>query len=53
MAKQILVVDDDALMRRSLSLQLEQAGYAALPWPDDVRAALEALITEPPAPNRA
>jgi DNA-binding response OmpR family regulator len=27
MAKQILVVDDDALLRRSLSLQLEQAGY--------------------------
>lgn len=29
MAKQILVVDDDALLRRSLSLQLEQAGYRA------------------------
>jgi DNA-binding response OmpR family regulator len=27
MAKHILIVDDDALMRRSLSLQLEQAGY--------------------------
>ena len=27
MAQHILVVDDDALMRRSLSLQLEQAGY--------------------------
>ena len=27
MAKQILVVDDDTLLRRSLSLQLEQAGY--------------------------
>ena len=27
MAKHILVVDDDALLRRSLSLQLEQAGY--------------------------
>ncbi|MDX1615299.1 MAG: response regulator transcription factor [Candidatus Promineifilaceae bacterium] len=27
MGKQILVVDDDPLMRRSLSLQLEQAGY--------------------------
>ncbi|MCO6451936.1 MAG: response regulator transcription factor [Caldilineales bacterium] len=27
MAYQILIVDDDALMRRSLSLQLEQAGY--------------------------
>ena len=29
MAKHILVVNDDALMRRSLSLQLEQAGYRA------------------------
>jgi DNA-binding response OmpR family regulator len=27
MAKHILVVDDDALLRRSLSLQLEQSGY--------------------------
>ena len=27
MAKHILVVDDDALLRRSLSLQLEQVGY--------------------------
>lgn len=27
MAKYILVVDDDALLRRSLSLQLEQVGY--------------------------
>ncbi len=31
MAKHILVCDDDALMRRSLSLQLEQAGYQATP----------------------
>ena len=29
MTKHILVVDDDALLRRSLSLQLEQAGYQA------------------------
>jgi len=29
MAKHILVVDDDALLRRSLSLQLEQTGYRA------------------------
>jgi DNA-binding response OmpR family regulator len=29
MAKHILVVDDDALLRRSLSLQLEQVGYRA------------------------
>jgi DNA-binding response OmpR family regulator len=29
MAKHILVVDDDALLRRSLSLQLEQSGYRA------------------------
>jgi DNA-binding response OmpR family regulator len=29
MAKHILVVEDDTLMRRSLSLQLEQAGYRA------------------------
>jgi DNA-binding response OmpR family regulator len=27
MAKHILVVDDDHLMRRSVSLYLEQAGY--------------------------
>ena len=27
MAKHVLVVDDDTLLRRSLSLQLEQAGY--------------------------
>ena len=27
MAKHILIVDDDTLLRRSLSLQLEQAGY--------------------------
>jgi DNA-binding response OmpR family regulator len=27
MGKHILIVDDDALLRRSLSLQLEQAGY--------------------------
>ena len=31
MAKHILVVDDDALMRRSLGLQLEQAGYRVSP----------------------
>lgn len=29
MAKRILIVDDDTLLRRSLSLQLEQAGYQA------------------------
>jgi DNA-binding response OmpR family regulator len=29
MAKHILVVDDDALLRRSLGLQLEQVGYRA------------------------
>ena len=29
MAKHILIVDDDALLRRSLALQLEQAGYRA------------------------
>lgn len=29
MSKHILVVDDDALMRRSLSLHLQQAGYRA------------------------
>ncbi len=29
MAKHVLVVDDDTLLRRSLSLQLEQAGYRA------------------------
>jgi DNA-binding response OmpR family regulator len=29
MARHILVVDDDALLRRSLSLQLEQSGYRA------------------------
>lgn len=31
MASHILVVDDDALLRRSLCLQLEQAGYRATP----------------------
>jgi DNA-binding response OmpR family regulator len=31
MAKHILVVDDDTLLRRSLSLQLEQAGYRVSP----------------------
>ena len=31
MAKHILVVDDDNLLRRSLSLQLEQAGYQVSP----------------------
>lgn len=30
MAKTILIVDDDRLLRRSLSLQLEQAGYEAI-----------------------
>src|SRR5512136_2925755 len=29
MAKHILIVDDDALMRRSLAFNLEQAGYRA------------------------
>ena len=29
MARHVLVVDDDSLLRRSLSLQLEQAGYRA------------------------
>lgn len=29
MSKHILIVDDDTLLRRSLSLQLEQAGYRA------------------------
>jgi DNA-binding response OmpR family regulator len=29
MARHILIVDDDTLLRRSLSLQLEQAGYRA------------------------
>ncbi len=28
-AKHILIVDDDALMRRSLAFNLEQAGYRA------------------------
>lgn len=31
MVKHILVVDDDTLLRRSLSLQLEQAGYRVSP----------------------
>ncbi len=29
MSKHILLVDDDALMRRSLAFNLEQAGYRA------------------------
>lgn len=39
MSKQILIVDDDALMRRSLSIRLTDAGYA----PTDAATGEEAL----------
>lgn len=39
MAKRILIIDDDTLLRRSLSLQLEQAGY----WASTAATAEDAL----------
>lgn len=47
MAQHILVVDDDALMRRSLTLSLEQAGYRATPA-GSAEAALTAAEHDPP-----
>jgi DNA-binding response OmpR family regulator len=47
MARHILVVDDDALMRRSTSLQLEQAGYKAS-TADSAENALALARRDPP-----
>jgi DNA-binding response OmpR family regulator len=47
MAKHILVVDDDALMRRSLAFTLEQAGYRASSA-DRAEDALALARREPP-----
>jgi DNA-binding response OmpR family regulator len=47
MAKHILVVDDDTLLRRSLSLQLEQAGYRTS-TAEDAESALALAQREQP-----
>jgi DNA-binding response OmpR family regulator len=47
MSKHILVVDDDALMRRSLSVSLEQAGYTVLTAATG-EMALEIVRVKPP-----
>jgi len=47
MSKQILVVDDDALMRRSLAYNLEQAGYRAN-TAADAESALRLARRDPP-----
>jgi len=47
MSKQILVVDDDALMRRSLAYNLEQAGYRTS-TAADAESALRQARLEPP-----
>jgi DNA-binding response OmpR family regulator len=47
MAKHILLVDDDALMRRSLALNLEEAGYRAS-TAADAETAFEVVKRDPP-----
>jgi len=47
MAKRIMVVDDDALMRRSLSFNLEQAGYK-VSTASSAEDALEIAQNDPP-----
>jgi DNA-binding response OmpR family regulator len=47
MAKHILIVDDDALMRRSLAFNLEQAGYHAS-TADSAEAALTQIHLDKP-----
>jgi DNA-binding response OmpR family regulator len=47
MSKHILVVDDDALMRRSLAFNLEQAGYRAS-TAADAESALRLARRDPP-----
>ena len=47
MAKHILLVDDDALMRRSLALNLEEAGYRAS-TAGDAETAFEVVKRDPP-----
>ncbi len=47
MARRILIVDDDALMRRSLALNLEQAGYQAVSASSAEAALAEAQVGPP------
>ena len=47
MPKSILVVDDDALIRRSLAVSIEQAGYQVRTAPSGENA-LEILRMKPP-----
>lgn len=47
MSKQILVVDDDPLMRRSLAFNLEQAGYRAI-MAESGEQALEVVASHSP-----
>ncbi len=47
MARTILIVDDDALLRRSLSIQLEEAGYRAQ-TAASAEEALPLVATDPP-----
>jgi len=47
MAKHILLVDDDALMRRSLALNLEEVGYRAS-TAADAKTAFQVVRREPP-----
>jgi len=47
MARHILLIDDDALMRRSLAFNLEQAGYRAS-TADDAESALQLARRDPP-----
>ncbi len=47
MSKDILLVDDDALLRRSLAFRLEQAGYHVA-TAADAEEALKLALTKPP-----